>query len=287
MTPGIYDMPAERYHADPCDQPSLSSSIASILVSQSPLHAWQAHPRLNPDYQQEEDTKFDRGTAAHEYLLGGENRIVTVEADDWRTKAAREQRDTIRAEGNLPLLARHFESVQKMAEVAHQAIAECSDLSGMTLADGKAEQTLIWQGDGITCRARLDWLSNDRKLILDYKSTAASAEPNAWVRTLLGMHGDLQAPFYLRGNAATGGPEEARFVFLVQENEPPYACTFIGMPPAFIDLGARKVEHAIKLWRACITSSKWPGYGNLIYWAEPPAYAVTQWEEREISEWGK
>lgn len=281
MNPGVYDMPAAQYHADPCAVPSLSSSIAAILVTRSPRHAWQAHPRLNPQYVAEEDGKFDRGTAAHEMLLGGPNRIVTVEADDWRTKAAREQKIAIRAEGKLPLLARHFEDVQRMVEIAKFAINSCEDLEGYSLDSGKAEQTLVWQEDGLWFRSRLDWLSNDRRLILDYKSTAASAEPNSWVRTMLGMTGELQPAFYLRGNAATGGPEDARFVFVVQENEPPYAVSFVGMPPAFIDLGARKVEHAVDLWHQCMITGQWPAYPPRICWADPPAYAVVQWEEGE------
>ena len=282
MTPGIHDMPHKDYLADPCAAPSLSSSIAAIIVSQSPQHAWFAHPRLNPQYEPKEAEKFDRGTAAHEMLLGGPNRIVTVEADDWRTKAAREQRDAIRAEGKLPLLARHFEGVQKMVEIAKVAINSCEDLQGYSLDAGKAEQTLIWQMDGIWCRSRLDWLSNDRKLILDYKSTSGSAEPNAWVKTLMGMEGDMQPAFYLYGNKATGGPEDARFVFVVQENEAPFAVSFVGMPPAFVELGFRKMAHAVSLWRGCITTGQWPAYPNRICWAEPPAWAVAQWEEREI-----
>ena len=284
MNPGIHDIPQKDYLADPCPAPSLSSGIAAILVTQSPKHAWQAHPRLNPQYAPEEDTKFDRGTAAHELLLGGDNRIVTVEADDWRTKAAREQRDAIRAEGKLPLLAHHFEAVQKMVEIAKLAVNSCPDLEGYGLNAGKAEQTLIWQEDGTWCRGRLDWLSNDRKLILDYKSTSGSAEPNAWVRTLLGMTGELQPAFYVRGNAATGGPDESKFVFLVQENEPPYAVSFVGMPPTFIDLGERKMAHAVSLWRQSLATGQWPAYPNRICWTEPPVYAVAQWDEKEADE---
>jgi len=282
MTPGVHTITQAAYLADCCPVPSLSSGMAAILCTQSPRHAWYAHPRLNPQYVTEEDTKFDRGTAAHESLLGGENRIVTVEADDWRTKAAREQRDAIRAQGKLPLLARHSESVQKMVEIAKQAINSCEDLKGYGLDAGKAEQTLIWEGQGVWMRARPDWMANDRKLILDYKSTSGSAEPNAWVRTMLGMTGEIQPAFYLLGNGMTGGPEDARFVFLVQENEPPYACSFVGMPPAFLDLGARKVEHAVRLWKQCMTTGQWPAYQNRIAWAEPPEWATAQWEEREI-----
>ena len=45
------DISAEAYHADPAPEPSLSSSVAKILVNLSPAHARIAHPRLNPDYR--------------------------------------------------------------------------------------------------------------------------------------------------------------------------------------------------------------------------------------------
>jgi hypothetical protein len=37
---------AEEYFAEPCAVPALSSSVANILETESPLHAWSTHPRL-------------------------------------------------------------------------------------------------------------------------------------------------------------------------------------------------------------------------------------------------
>src|SRR4051812_46738879 len=92
--PGIYlDVAANDYHADPCPAPSLTQSVAKILLAKSPLHAWHAHPRLNPDYQHNDDTKFDVGNIAHKMLLGRGKQIEVLEFDDWRTKAAKEARE--------------------------------------------------------------------------------------------------------------------------------------------------------------------------------------------------
>ena len=45
--PGLYpNVTAKDYHADCCESVSLNSTIAKILVSQSPKHAWLKHPRL-------------------------------------------------------------------------------------------------------------------------------------------------------------------------------------------------------------------------------------------------
>jgi len=61
-----------NYHLDKSNNPpSLSRSVAHILLTQTPYHAWLAHPRLNPDYMPDEDSKFDIGTATHAMLLEG------------------------------------------------------------------------------------------------------------------------------------------------------------------------------------------------------------------------
>lgn len=281
MKPGLHIMDEATYHADPCPAPSLSSSIAKVLVTQSPLHAWTAHPRLNPNHEPTEKTAFDLGSAAHALLLEGEDRMQVISAKDYRTKAAQEERDAARTIGKHPVLERQYADVLKMREIALQAIADCPDLSGLTLAGGTAEQVMIWQeAGGIWCRARPDWMSHDRKIQLSYKSTAASANPVDWVRTGLGIGADLQDAYYLRGNRATGGPEDGVSVILCQENEPPYACALMGLDPAFLALANDKVEEAIGIWRQCITTGKWPAYPPRIHWLQPPAYAAAQWMER-------
>src|SRR3990167_11354210 len=75
--------------ADAPGVPALSASIAHLLIAKSALHAWYAHPRLNPNYQQTESAEFDYGRAAHAVLLeGDESRLHVIEADDWRKKDA-------------------------------------------------------------------------------------------------------------------------------------------------------------------------------------------------------
>ena len=47
-----YDMTTDEYHADPCPEPSLSASIAETIWRESPNHARNEHPRLNPNFEQ-------------------------------------------------------------------------------------------------------------------------------------------------------------------------------------------------------------------------------------------
>ena len=150
--PGIYEMTAEAYHADPCPEPSLSSHAIVTLLSKSPLHAWYENPRLNTDPDDDMDQnekKFDVGTAAHRLILEGIDDIKVIDADSWRTKAAKEAAEEARAEGYTPLLAKHAKAVRQMAPVAYKAIAECEELDGLIREDFDAEKTLIWQEDGV------------------------------------------------------------------------------------------------------------------------------------------
>jgi len=155
--PGIYDISADAYHADPVIEPSLSSSIAHVLLSSSPSHAWQEHPRLNPAFEAEDEPKFDLGTAAHGLILQGDSGVTVIEADDWRTKAAREARDAARAAGKTPLLAKHWDDVEQMADAVERQLDAFRD-PPRPLSDGLPERTLVWREGSIWCRVRLDWL---------------------------------------------------------------------------------------------------------------------------------
>jgi len=254
--------------------------MAKILLTKSPRHAWLQHPRLNPAYATTDAARFDIGTAAHALLLEGIDSMGIVDADDWRTKAAKEARDEHRAAGRTPILAGQYADIQAMRDVAIKAIAECGDLSGLTLADGKPEQTICWQDEDTHMRARLDWLSDDARIILDYKTTDI-ASPTAWMRAIASNGYDIQNAFYQRAVRADL-EVDAKMVFMVQETSAPFECYFVGLTPSWLEIGKQKVEQAISMWRECMARDLWPGYERRIMWAEPPAWTLVEAEERAI-----
>lgn len=278
MDSGNHDIQANLYHADPCPEPSLSASIAKILLEKSPQHAWYAHPRLNPDYRAEEAAVFDYGTAAHAMLLEGtQKNLVIVQADDWRTKAARDARDDARATGKTPILERQVEKVSKMVRAAKAAIV-ATELSSIFKL-GKPERTLIWKESGIWCRSRLDMLDEKNAIIMDYKTTT-NAEPLYLCRRMLVQMGyDVQAEFYTRGYRALSG-KQAAFVFLFQEIDPPYACSLVSLAPSLADLAKRKVDMAIKRWGQCLGGLGWPGYDKRVHHAELDPWQLAAFQER-------
>jgi len=275
-------MPAEVYHGDPCEKPSLSASIASILCSRSPLHAWTAHPKLNPKFERVEEKRFDVGTAAHAIMLEGrqpEQVVRVVYADSWRTNAAKEARDAARASGLVPLLEKDAEQVYAMLDAASLQLM-AHEARPIPFTDGKSEQTLVWQEGDVTCRARLDWLRDDQRFIDDFKTTSASADPERWSRTAFQIGADVQTAFYLRGlRALTGIHAELRYV--VQETYPPYALSVNALSPAALAVGQQKVETAISLWSKCLEADHWPGYPARVAYAELPPWEEARWLEHE------
>lgn len=278
---GRHRIQAERYHQDPCPAPSLSSSIARLLIASSPLHAWTAHPRLNPAWRPQVSDKFDLGTVAHAYLLEGAADFVIVEAADWKTKAAQEARDKARSAGKTALLAEQWTRVQAMKEAAQRQLDAYQD-APRPFKNGTAEETLVWQEPGgVWCRARLDFLHADGRICDDLK-TSWTANPTTWGRTTLWGGGyDIQAAFYLRGLKAVLG-KDAAFRFVVIEAEPPYALSVIGLDPQGLELGARKVQAAIRDWRECLETDRWPGYPQHCCFADVPPWEAARWEAREF-----
>lgn len=273
---GIYSLPIAEYVADPAPQPSINSGTAHALLTQSPQHARMQHPRLNPEGTRDNSSRLDLGTIAHAMLLErDESRVVVIEADDWRTKDAKTKRDEARAASLLPILAKDFDGAKAMLTEARLSIADSQFHDDFT--NGVAEETLIWEKDGIWHRSRPDMHSKDWRILFDYK-TSHSAHPAAFMKAIVQQGYDLQAELAMQGAELLAKVRNATFVFIVQEIEEPYAVSFVTLSPAWQDLAARKLRMARSIWKGCLRKNRWPGYTTDLAYLDPPAYADIGWE---------
>lgn len=288
---GFHTMPAAQYHSDPAPQPSLSCSVAKKLLSESCRKAWFAHPRLNPNYRAETDSKFDLGTCSHAVLLENDaSKIVVIDPEQypsktggvpagWTNNAIRAARDNAYGLGKTPLLKSHYGDVRNMVDAALAFIEESAIKEAWH--DAESEVTGIWSEKGIWLRCRFDRLTKDRRGIIDYKSTT-DASPDGFSRQIPRMGYHIQDAFYRRCLRALGYPSP-RFVFLPQECEPPYDCSLAGCSDALRQIADAEVERAVRLWAECVSSGTWPGYPKDICYAEPPSYMLFEHEERLLS----
>jgi hypothetical protein len=280
----IPDLPAQDYHEDQvADGPTLSASIAHKLVTQSPLHAWTAHPVLNPNFERKEDEKFDVGTVCHALLLEGVDRAFVVHGyDDWKKADARAERDDARARGFIPMLAHQREEVDAMLGAIRVQLA-VHQADPPLFQDGAAEQTLVWDEDGgVKCRARLDWLRNDLACIDDLKtrSQEGGASEERWKKALYSHGAHLQAYMYLRGVERLTG-RTPTFRWCCVETQPPYALAVYEPDASILAVGQSDFEYALGVWRKCLADDSWPAYPPVVTRLDAPSWEVERRVVRE------
>lgn len=276
--PGFHtDVPAHVYHGDPCQRPSLSSSLAKVLVNETPKRAWLSHPKLNPDFTVEHDSAFDLGDAVHDFLASGGQRVRVITGfTDYRKEGARTERDTLRAAGLTPLLEHQAEAMNQIVE----SVAKTLHARGIAL--GAQESVFIAEDRGVLVRAMMD--SFEPPHIRDFKISGMNlANDAALGRHIADMSYDLSAYFYLRV-AGLVFPELAgrlKFSWIMVEKDAPYGVRIVEADATFIEMGRRKYEHALGLWQRCLISNRWNHLENLSPTVPYPAFVENSWLERE------
>ncbi len=284
MTTELLDVPVDAYHADQLgDTPSLNSTVAKALVLETPAHAKQKHPRLmDGDYVQKYSDAMDEGTALHQMLLG-DDRCDILDFDAFRTNEAKDARDLSRSLGRVPLLRKKWDEIALLGDSLKEQVS-AFPIEPKLFVEGRAEQTIVWnEPNGITCRARLDWLRTDYLCIDDLKKSR-SANKRDFHKTIYSLGYHIQAAFYVRACKAAFGVEPL-FRWVAIESDPPYAMTVHTLRPNSdaMDYAQHKVTEACEIWQACLESGEWPAYPLVAHEVElPPWLAPVEWDDAAL-----
>lgn len=226
---------------------------------------------------------MELGTAAHKLVLGVGAELVAVDAPNWTTRAAKEQRDAIRGTGAVPLLRHEHTQVQDMA-----GAVRAHPIAGKLISPerGQPEQSIFWKDPefGVWRRCRLDHMPNPgsgRMIITDYK-TAASASPDDIPRTVANFHYHMQDAWYREAVENMFPGEDVAFVFVFQEKTPPYLITCVQLEAEEGLAGARLNRAAIERYRDCAASGIWPGYADDIIPVSLPPWARRHYLEDQL-----
>lgn len=285
---GLWEMPGHAYHRDPAPRPSLSSTIARILLAQSMLHAWTASPRLNPDHEPTEKKVFDFGRAAHRCVLGKGDEYAAIpeellgKSGAASTNAAKAWIEDARARGVTPLKAEEVDQIDTMADRCRARLAQMK----MVLDPARSELVGIAEIGGVWNRSMFDNAPEGKKYLIDFKTTT-DASPEACMRAVCNYGYDVQARHYLDvWEAVTGEKRSMRFVF--QEKTAPYEVSVVELmddPAADGDWmldAASKVAEARFLWRRGLDTGEWPGYPAKIARVEAPVWHRRSWADRAV-----
>lgn len=266
----------EAYHKDDIGPiPTLSHSIAHILVTQSPVHAYLAHPKLGGQRREMTQAMLE-GAILHRLILKAGPDIQIIHADNYRTKAAQALYDHAISIGQLPVLASKFSKLEEAALTLRQ---KCFESSFPLL--GQSEVAVEWDVDGVLCRAKMDhvYISESGVHIYDVKK-CRSCNPQDIARTAYQYGLDIQHAAYTEAMRAMHGRQDVDFTFLCCEIEPPYSVVPITLDKHFRRLGMQRWYRACMSWEECLSSGKWPGYEAAEI--SPPTWVeINEWDEMQ------
>ena len=255
----------DEYHA----RPGLSSTIAKIVISRSPLHAKTEHDK-------KPTKEMDRGSVVHRLVLGAGKAFSVLPFNDWRTKAAQAARDDAREKGLVPIKESDFADANLCAEAIRVQLADRG-----ILLDGASEQAIEWHEPSahgpVLCRSMLDhvWLADGR--ILDLKITGDAA-PSSIERIAENLGYAIQSAAYTRALTALRPDHAGRvdFLFAFCEGDTPFAMNLVRPDGMFRELGERRWLRAVEIWARCLATDTWPAYGTGVNLISAPTWALAR-----------
>jgi hypothetical protein len=296
--PGIYNIEHERYHSDPIAVPSLSCSIARMLVRKTPRHAWQAHARFG-SVGIIPSRVMDDGSAVHAMFSGQGHLIETLKTTHgaktkkrhligmpvtaYTTDAAKEERDEIREQGKIPVLSHRLPELLRCYEAALEQL-KIADDGAVFLSPGRSEVMGVSQEDDVWLRVLVDRLPNDGALPPgDLKCTEMSAAPGDWERRLQTEYA-FQCAFYRRVLRGAEGFDRPPMRFGVIELEPPHGTVINAAAPDLQAIAEEEVERAVQRWRHCMRTGVWPLYPRYTAWVGAKPWQIAEAAEAAFRE---
>lgn len=265
MTARILDVTPDEYHA----LPRLSSSVAKVLLTRSPLHARSAIGK--------KPTKgMDRGSIIHRLVLGKGAEYEVLQFGDFKTKAAQVARDAARAANKVPVLAEDFEDYCTAAERIRTQLAARN-----VILDGQSELAIEWtehtKHGELTCKGMLDHCWVEHGTILDLKITEDAA-PSAVERTSENLGYAVQCAAYTRALTALRPDLAGKigFAFAFCEPDEPHAINLSEPDGVFQQLGTQRWLRAVNTWAQCHVTGVWPAYDGAINPLSAPSWALAR-----------
>ena len=248
----------EAYHALKAVSPSQIK-----VLGRSPLHYYDQF--LAEDREKREPTPaMLMGTALHTAVLEPELWDSTIavpkQAFDRRSKVGKELAAEFEREsaGKIVLSPDDADQVRRMADQVRKHPA-----AGFLLElPGRREASYTWKdpATGLECKTRPDWHSEDRRIVVDVKTTRDASRAE-FAKSIANLDYHVQAAW---NQTAL---EAQQFLTIAVESTRPFAVAVYPASGAMIAAGQRRIEAAMTLLAECWQTGIWPGYGDLV--AEP------------------
>lgn len=155
------------------------------------------------------------------------------------------------------------------ARLAAQAVRTDEAIEAARLLVGREEHSILWEIDGVPCKARPD-LITDRGFIVDVKTSADASD----FERSVAKYGYARQAAWLQMACAAAGIESKGVVFLVVETAPPYGLRTVTLDSVAMLQGEREVYRALDIYRRCIETGEWPSYPSGLDMISLPTWAL-------------
>jgi hypothetical protein len=281
------DVPEHQYHSDPCATPSLNPSLATVLVQKNARHAYDQHPKLGAQRGKRPTRALDTGSIVHSLVLGCGKDFVRLEYENYKTKAAQQDRDRARARGLIPILAHELEPLEELAERIKATLH---------IPEQHREVVAIWTRETehgpCLCRCMIDALEifdDNTAAIVDLKIVSDAA-----LDSLRRSHVDYGYHIQAAANVeaiqtlfpACAG--RTQFLDLCVEVSTGYFDR-VGHGGSMAELGHLSWSYAQHVWTQCLTlprAEDWPAYelpGGCPRYLEAPPWELQRIHEARIA----
>lgn len=256
--PGIYhNIPDNQYRAwDAVNQ----SSLKDLLECGADMVWRKGHPKKTT-------RDMIQGTAIHTGLfepeLFAERYVWPLKKLNGATKAGKAQKAELEKliEGTDKIILTFDEYYT--AQHARDAIMEHPVASDILASPGHREVCAVWKYGDVVCKQRMDWMSDDRRVIVDVKSTVSARRGAFWGQARrLGYH--MQAAFYRDGLAELEQicATEIIYAIIAVEKTGRYAVAVYYFDGETMRRGAELYGEAMATLIECQEPGTWPGYNN-------------------------
>lgn len=282
----LNDYPEDMYHADPCPEPSLSSTMANTIIEKTEVEAMMGSQRLNPKYVSKTSDVMSLGNIAHAMLLSNDESVYEIApVDAWRTNEAKEMKADIERRNKIALNTKTSSiivDVRAMIESLHKQLSvhkEYPDLfkKGRGEVSGFCKDEIL----NIWLRARFDWLPEDYEdLIVDYKTTGLDFDQ--WEKNELWKGKYIQNPHYRKVYDTITG-KKSKFIWVVQQTKAPFLIKIYEIDDGYNETVDMRYNHSSKVFQKCIKSGEWGGTLPYAIHSFPPPWVMDKWTSDEMN----
>lgn len=216
---------------------------------------------------------MELGTLIHYAILEPDRNLESLVAVspyvDYRTKEAREWRDSQRMAGKIIATAEEINTASVCGEIFRE------DYAQKFQAKTQNEVAVFGKIGDTEVKGMIDLVPDGLDCLLDLKTTSSIDSLENLQRTIVNRGYHWQAALYLDLWNAACGEKRTRFVFCFIETDHPHETAWVELSENLIDIGRAGYMNAIAKWQTCVAADTWPKSIEGIAMIETPKY-ITQ-----------